>query len=153
MHRLRPPAGGASPLAPAPTAAGAQAGDSHFEGDPDRVPAAYADLVGWSAFDRALRELARLRDERGFAVVVVSEAPGFDWFEQRSRRLARRMGFAYLDVGRAIDRRVAEGGFRDFLDSPLALGPADPHPSAAGHALAGDELFRFVTEATLVPAQ
>ena len=143
-----PPPAEAPPLAQAPSAA--QASQLHFEDDPARVPPAYADLVGWGAFERALRELGRLRDEHGFSVVVVSEAPGFDWFEHRSRRLARQLGFAYLDVGRTIDRRVAAEGFRDYLDSPLALDPADPHPSAAGHELAGDELFRFVTRSGLV---
>ena len=128
-------------------------GARHFEDDPARAPAAYADLVGRAAFDRSLRELARLRDERGFAVIVLSEAPGFDWLQHFSRRRSRELGFLYLDVGRVIRRRVSEQGVADYQDSTLALGPQDPHPSALGHDLASEEIFRFLAEQGLVGDQ
>lgn len=52
----------------------------------------------------------------------------------------------YLDVGRAVRRRVSQEGFVDYQDSPYALGPTDPHPSALGHDLTSEVLFRFLVE-------
>jgi lysophospholipase L1-like esterase len=119
---------------------------AHFEDDPARVPPEYADMVGWPAFERSLRELARLRDAHGFAVVVLSQSPGFDWFDRRSRRLCVQLGLPFLDVGRAVRRYVSDHGFPDYLRSPLAVSPDDPHPSAQGHELAAAELHRFLEE-------
>lgn len=117
---------------------------AHFEDDPSRVPPEYADMVGWTAFEKAVRELARLRDAHGMAVVVLSQSPSFDWFDRRSRRLFAQLGVPFLDVGRVVRRYVADNGFPDYLHSPLAVSRTDPHPSPQGHALAAAELFRFL---------
>jgi hypothetical protein len=148
LRRVQAPRDDDAPLTAAPQATGPEA--PHFEGDPSRVPPGYADLVGWDAVERSLRRLAHLRDQNGFAVVVLSEAPGFDWFQHRTRRLARSLGFVYVDVGRTIRRRIVDGGFGTYQDSPLARGRADPHPSPLGHELACDELFRALVEGGFV---
>jgi lysophospholipase L1-like esterase len=123
---------------------------AHFEDDPALVPPEYADMIGWPAFERSLRELVRLRDAHGFAVVVLSQSPGFDWFDRRSRRLYGQLGLPFLDVGRVVRRYVSDHGFPDYLRSPLAVSPDDPHPSAQGHELAATELQRFLEEQGLL---
>lgn len=146
LRRLRraPVSADAYGLRDAPEAAAGPV--AHFEDDPARVPPEYADMVGWAAFERSMRELARLRDAHGFAVVVLSQSPDFDWFDRRSRRLYGQLGLPFLDVGRVVRRYVSDHGFPDYLRSPLAVSPDDPHPSAQGHELAAAELHRFLDE-------
>jgi lysophospholipase L1-like esterase len=121
-----------------------------FETDPARVPPEYAGMVGWPAFDRALRDLSALREAHGFQVVVVSQAPGGDWFTRDARRLSRELGFHYLDVGRALRAWLRERGLERFQGSPLAVSDDDPHPSALGHEVAAQALLRFLGERGLL---
>jgi hypothetical protein len=66
-----------------------------------------------------------------FTVIVLSQAPSFDWLQHLARRRSRELGFLYLDVGRVVRRQVAELGHADYVDSPLALSEKGPAPLRA----------------------
>jgi lysophospholipase L1-like esterase len=104
--------------------------------DRERVPARYRDLVGMSAFERAIDELARLARQDGFAVVVLAhpEAPDF------VRRAAAAKGFLLVQTGVRVRELARARGLSGEWEPPLCITPADPHPSPLGHALIAQAL-------------
>jgi len=117
--------------------------DTHFLGDPARVPPEYAQMVGWEACERALRELAVLAEQHRFRVLFM----GWDSIpeERKARRLARSLGFSVLDLYPPLTRHLRRLGFESYLSSPLARNPRDHHPSGEGHEYLSSELEEFVT--------
>lgn len=106
------------------------------EEDRERVPARYRDLVGMSAFEGAIDELARLARREGFVVVVLAhpEAPDF------VRRAAAAKGFLLVQTGARVRELARARGLSGEWEPPLCITPADPHPSPLGHALIAQAL-------------
>jgi hypothetical protein len=119
-----------------------------YESDAERVPPMYRDLVGWSAFDAALDELAALGREHGFEVMfLVFEPDGAggplrDERRQRAVAEAARRGFTIVDVGAVQAEWMRLRHFETFYGSTLTLSGIDPHPSVLSHWLAADLLLR-----------
>ena len=119
-----------------------------YESDPTRAPPAYADLVGWDAFDGALDELAALARSHGFRVFFVLFEPegvgGPLRAERRSRALAEatRRGFTIVDVGTVQAEWMRKRGITEYYGSALTLTGVDPHPSGLSHGLAAEALVR-----------
>ena len=122
-------------------------GGVHFLDDPVRVPPEYRDMVGVPAWENALVELRDLAAANAVPVVILTE--GVD-FERRLWRLSRDHGFHFLDMSGTYRRFLREGGYRDFLHSPLAVGRGDPHPSALAHSIIARALLAYLDERRLL---
>jgi hypothetical protein len=111
-----------------------------WEGDPDKVPERYRDMVGESSWKNAMEELAALRDEWGFKVFVLWDSPTRD-APVIVPRLSHELGFTYVE---------ARSSWNDYLAShPGAewiVAENDRwHPSAAGHHTIADALIEAMT--------
>jgi len=117
--------------------------------DEERVPAEYRDMVSFGSYVDAMRKLRDLSLEHGFSVftITLSPSPG------RSHVLAvsSDLGFHVLDVGEVFENYLEARGYPEYLGSPLALGPDDGHPSAAGHRIAAGAILRYMGEYGLLP--
>jgi len=91
---------------------------------------ASADLVGWPAVERALRDLAALRDRYGFAVLVIGSS--------RLAAICDRLALPRMALGDARNRYKDERRRSAGALPPLTVSRADPHPSAAGHRMIAD---------------
>jgi lysophospholipase L1-like esterase len=106
------------------------------EADLDRVPARYRELVGPRAWRAAMERLSALASVHGFEVVVLGHPEVFDYV----REAARDLGFGLVETGGAVRAWARENGIDDVQRPPLTLTPADPHPSAIGHAIVAGAL-------------
>lgn len=119
-----------------------------FESDAARVPPMYRDLVGWSAFDAALDQLAELSRRHGFVVMFLAFEPdgvaGPILDERRRRALAEaaRRGFVIVDVGALQADWMRRRNIPTFYKSTLTLTGFDPHPSVLSHWLAAELLLQ-----------
>ncbi len=119
-----------------------------FEGDATRAPAMYRDLVGWSAFDAALDQLAELSRQLGFVVTFLVFEPdgvGGRLRDERRRRAlseASRRGFRIADVGAWQAEWMRRRNMPNFYKSTLTLTGIDPHPSVLSHWLAAELLLQ-----------
>jgi lysophospholipase L1-like esterase len=137
-----PPPGDALVLAPR------RADDRAFEDEPALVPGPYRALAGWAALRGAFRELRLLSQKHGFSVLVTAFVPGFD--DERKRRgldIAAREGFPVLDFGEVEGRYMRSHGITEYAGSALTVSATDLHPSALAHAMAAEEMARFLAEA------
>jgi lysophospholipase L1-like esterase len=105
------------------------------ERDPDRVPPAYRDHVGWGAYKRALAELAELSRAHGFEVFVSGAAGPLSVY---ARQRIEPHGFRIVDDRAAMARSGGEGA---DVASLRVLSADDPHPSPLGHQLTADALY------------
>jgi GDSL-like lipase/acylhydrolase family protein len=101
------------------------------EADVARVPPRYRALVGLAAFRGAMQRLGDLSREHGFEVVVLvhPDAP------EVARDAARDTGCLLVETGAAVRAWAHAHGVEDIQQPPLTVTGADPHPSAAGHAI------------------
>lgn len=113
------------------------------------VPDELRDMVGWEAYEGALRELARLADEHGFEVLSICLAQPH-WINRRALTLSTDLGFHAVSVGSTFRSYLASRGIDGYLGSPLALGVDDGHPSALGHQVAARALWRWLRESGLL---
>lgn len=114
--------------------------------DPREVPENYRDLVGWQAFARAMEELQRLGVEHDFEILMVSLQVRDGGLKEKALEHARYLGFDTLDVGRQLSRHLRRTGEDGYADSPLSLDEQDLHPSAQGHRIAANTLYRHLAE-------
>jgi lysophospholipase L1-like esterase len=139
--RSAPATGDALVLAPR------RADNRAFEDEPALVPGRYHALAGWAAFQGALRDLRLLSEKHGFKVLVTAFVPGFD--DERKRRgldLAAREGFPVMDFGEVESRYMRSHGITEYAGSALTVSATDLHPSALAHAMAAEEMVRFLDE-------
>jgi len=106
------------------------------EADLARVPARYRGLVGRPPFRAAMERLRQLSRERGFEVVVLAHPEVFGY----AREVALELGFPVVETGGAVRAWARERGIEDVQQPPLTVTPADPHPSAIGHAIIAEVL-------------
>jgi len=146
MLRGRRPAASRDVLVAAPKDAPE---DPHFARDPSRIPAEYAALVGWDAYQAAMRRLAELARTHHFSVVLMA----WDAIpeEQQVRRLSTRLGFHVLNLGPRVEEYLRANGLRVRETSPLVRGSGDNHPSALGHELVSEWLEAFLRAQHLLP--
>ncbi len=116
--------------------ADAPRGEVGFEGDPEKVPPEYRDMVGWPAYERAMIRLRDLSDAHGFRVAVLGHPAVYD----EVRGLARRLGFPVVESMRLMHRYMREHGISDERDLRLILAPHDSHPTALLHGVIADAL-------------
>jgi hypothetical protein len=136
-------------IGPAP---GYGVGEEALATDPDLVPAAYRDHVGWAGFRGAMLRLRRLADAHGFAVLVLSLSPDPGQLQERAFALAEELGFFTHDGGAALARYMAEHGMIDYRGSALTLSAVDPHPSALGHRVIAEDLVAVLLDQILPAA-
>ncbi|MFN7953815.1 MAG: SGNH/GDSL hydrolase family protein [bacterium] len=110
--------------------------DVGFEGDPEKVPPEYRDMVGWPAYERAMTRLRDLSDEHGFRVVVLGHPAVYT----QVRELARSLGFPVVESLRFMHRYMREHGIESERDLRLILAPHDSHPTALLHGVIADAL-------------
>jgi hypothetical protein len=78
---------------------------------------------------------------------VTAFVPGFD--DERKRRgldLAAREGFPVMDFGEVESRYMRSHGITEYAGSALTVSATDLHPSALAHAMAAEEMVRFLDE-------
>lgn len=122
-----------------------------FAGDPDRVPAAYRDMVGWSAVAGSLTELATLRDRHGFALVVVTDEVKQIPILQTLSDACGELSIPVVDVGEAYRGFLVDGGFASLQASPLVVSTRDSHPSALGHRIIAEVLLDWIQTEGYLP--
>ncbi len=116
--------------------ADAPRGEVGFEGDPEKVPPEYRDMVGWPAYEQAMVRLRDSSDEHGFRVAVLGHPAVYD----EVRELARRLGFPVVESMRLMHRYMREHGISSERDLRLILAPHDSHPTALLHGVIADAL-------------
>ncbi len=121
-------------------------GARRFLDDPDKVPPEYRSLVGWEAWESAMRELAALGEEHGFEPVLVTFSVTFAHRQKRILDFARQNGIASIEVGAAYRAWLEEQGIDKYRGSPLALSDENMHPSALGHRIAAGVMYRWLCE-------
>ena len=123
-------------------------GGDRIENDPDRLPPAYRDHVGWEAYERALSELEDLSREHGFGVIQVFFRPHPSPLKDRVIEASSNRGFAVVDVGQAEARYLNSRGIplSEYPGSTLTRSEEDPHPSAVSHRLCSEELLRHIEQ-------
>ncbi len=116
-----------------------------------RVAPEQAALVGWASYERALRRLAQVAHQRGFAVVWM----GWDIApeEPRIRALAQDLGFHVLNLGPLVARWLVRHHAAAYAGSPLSRRANDAHPSALGHEQVSVWLERFLRDEKLLPTE
>ena len=117
--------------------------------DPRRVPAAYRGLVGWDAYAAAMQKLRTLSEANDFDVVAISLGPGDGPLKTRALDLARELGFHVVDIGAEFRNYLQNSGHDEYLESPLALGDGDGHPSVLAHRMAGEMLAEYIAREVL----
>lgn len=111
-----------------------------YESDPNRVPARYRDLVGWSAVQRSFHELAEAGRQHNFRVVFFC----FPHQDERALQYAREEKFEICDFTPRLRAMMEKRGISDFYGSDLMLKPPDTHPSEILHQAGGDFLAEFL---------
>ena len=124
----------------APRSPGSPAATFSRAGD---VPAAYTSMVGLPAFEGAVAELADLGRTRGVPVLALTHGV---WFEAKMTRALAKAGITVLILRSALRQKARSLGAPDYPRSPLALGPADLHPSVLGHRVIAEELSRWLAD-------
>ena len=112
-----------------------------FARDAAQVPPQYASMVGLPAFERALGDLAALGRERGVPVLAITHGV---WFEDAMVKALQAQQIPILILRSALRQRARALGAPDYARSPLALSPADLHPSALGHRAIAEELASWL---------
>jgi len=120
-----------------------------YRSDPDSVPPAYRDLVGWPAVERAYRTLHAASVEHGFRLVLLRWDSIAD--ERRLVALAESLGFVVLNLSPLVETRARELGYPSWIESPLVLSQRDNHPSAMAHDLVSEAVERVLVEQCLLP--
>jgi lysophospholipase L1-like esterase len=115
-----------------------------FARQPEFVPPAYRDIVGWNAFAGTMIDLKRLEIEHPFDVVAISLTPYPSRLHRRVMRLWAEQGFRILDVGASFGSYLVEHGYESYLGSPLAISRTNGHPSTLGHRLAAETILDFL---------
>src|SRR5262245_3329764 len=110
--------------------------------DLSRVPARYAHMVGFAAYDRTLKELRRLAGASGFELLVLyyPAAP------LEVKRLVDSNAIESLSLAPNVRRFMLRHGGRERGRELLDLSPSDPHPSVEGHLLIAHVLFDHLSE-------
>ncbi|MCR9247452.1 MAG: SGNH/GDSL hydrolase family protein [bacterium] len=108
-----------------------------YENDPERAPAHYRDMVGLTAYRRAMRRIARLANAHGIPVIVTCHTRAPDYV----REICRELEFPVIDIGPRVERYMREHGIEHYLGSVLSVSATDPHGSAITHRLFADVLF------------
>ena len=120
--------------------------------DPSRVPERYRHMVGWDAFQRAVRELSELSVEHGFTVAVTALSAYSGDRKTEAFEVFQRFDFPTFDVGAIYQDYLERNGFDALAGSPLAVSKRDEHPSALAHAIAAEAIEGFLMRENLVPA-
>jgi hypothetical protein len=124
-----------------------------YESDPSRVPSQYKDMVGWDSYVKAMNELKSLQEEYGFDVITIAQEPDDSALKRQALDLSEELGFHVVDVGPALRRYMQEKGITKHRGSPLTISKSDSHPSALGHQIASEELFKYLTQEHLIDVQ
>ncbi|HIJ66328.1 MAG TPA: SGNH/GDSL hydrolase family protein [Candidatus Hydrogenedentes bacterium] len=114
-----------------------------FASEPHEVPKPYRDMVGPEAHRAAMEELHALRSSNEFEVIVLSHRSLPNFVKEESAQL----GFHTVETAPLWQEYAAEHN----LDATTAwqLSKKDPHPSALGHKIIAEGLFRFLEEELL----
>ncbi len=114
-----------------------------FSRDASKVDPRYASMVGLPAFEQAIRDLAKISNERGVPVVAITHGV---WFEEEMLKTLGESRIPVLVLRSALRQRARALGAPDYARSPLAQSPRDLHPSALGHAAIAEELAAWLRE-------
>ena len=112
-----------------------------FARDAARVPPRYASMVGPAAFQEAIANLAATAREHRVPVLALTHGV---WFEDAMLEALSKNGIPVLVLRAALRQRARALGAPDYARSPLALSPADLHPSALGHQVIAEELAPWI---------
>jgi len=122
-----------------------------FSGDPDRVPNAYRDMVGWDAVAESLTKLVALRDRHGFELVVVTDEIKPIPIIQSLMSTCAELSIPVVDVGSDYRRFLEDGGFDSLQVSPLVISERNNHPSALGHRIIAEVLLDWLRSKGYLP--
>jgi hypothetical protein len=110
-----------------------------FEGNPERVPEEYRDMVGKNAYYKAMKKLKSLSIENGFEVMVLSHnsLPAF------VKEICMQLKFNTIEVLPAWKAYVSNYEIIDEA-SIWQLSKTDPHPSILGHKIIANTILDYM---------
>ena len=124
----------------------ADADETNFEYDPDRVPRRFRDMVGGAGVRRALERLRWLSDEHGFRVLVVAHNGAPTYLTEACAEL----GLPLLTHRPVIERYMKSHGISHYVGSELTLSDTDAHPSALQHAMLATAIHDYLRDSDLL---
>jgi len=116
-----------------------------FVDDPGEAPEQYRHMVGVDAYRRVMHGLRLLRDERGFELLALTHGPSPDYFFET----CRAEGIPFVTAWDATLAYMKEHGSPSFWDSDIVISKTDIHPSAIGHRLHAEVLFKYMRDSGL----
>jgi len=105
--------------------------------DERTVPPQYRHLVGRGVFAESLRELGQIGLDAGVPVVMLSTG----WLGKHPERVIPP-GVVLVNVYADLKRERLRRRNEDVLSSDLVVSPSDWHPSAKGHRIIAESLYR-----------
>ena len=111
-------------------------GKVYLDDDPQRVPEAYREMVGWQAVWRAYRELAELGQKHQFQTACLA----FPGTIPEAEVYCKELKIPYWNFQAVTDRLMKERNIQDFAHSSLAVSPTDNHPGRVLHQACGEYL-------------
>lgn len=114
--------------------------EDRFENEPDRVPAAYRDMVGPAGYRRAMERLVELGRQHHFYVLVTAHWDTGPLVEKTCQDL----GLPLVCSWEPLHAHMKERGIANYLGSELSLSDKDPHPSSLNHEIHARNVFRVL---------
>jgi hypothetical protein len=121
--------------------------DNRFTYVESTVAPQYRDMIGPGMFQRELRRLKSLSDERGFAVIVSAVMPP----PKSVIDTCAEIGLMFQGTHDRIAAYTREHGIDDYYRSELVLSPKDAHPRALVHRMIADAILARLLAEKLLP--
>jgi lysophospholipase L1-like esterase len=112
----------------------------NYEGNPEKVPEQYRDMVGIKAYYRAMEELKTLSIKHTFDVVVLAYGPSAN-----VKNICLQLGFHMLDLIPLWQKYTSEQGILD-TEAAWRLHENDTHPSVSAHKFIAKTLSTMLVE-------
>ena len=113
----------------------------NFQSDPQLVPERYRGMVGLEAYEEAMKELKRLSKTHQFDLIMLSE-----WtLPQFVKDICIQLDVPVIETRPEWEEFIHRNNIDDG-DAAWRLSPNDFHPSATGHKVIAETVFKFIQQ-------
>ncbi len=130
------------------------------EVDSSKVPIQYRNMVGKSAFDKAMNELKEMSIKEGFTVIAIFltqfrsniafHSQFASVFDLEAIKKSSELGFHNIVLEPSILKFMEKNRIREYLGSVLSISKNDAHPSAFTHELIAEMLMNDLTSQNIL---